>query len=1621
MERYRSLTHLVILLNCIIICVLYADDINASTTPPEIVAGPIINPANGHIYYLLEQSTWTDAEAKAVEMGGHLVTVNDQAENEWIYNTFLPFAGLPGEKSQGDLWIGYTDIEVEGVWKWISGESSDFTNWTSIEPSGGIGENYGMIWGPCWQNPPYNYLVNIPGQWNDLANVDQISTNGVSPWGVVEITQTFFHEDFEDDISSDMWKIIIQNEATTAPWNITTHNGYLSISKTADNDITTAQQHLMGGIESLFLLDGDFSITVDFHLSDFPLSTPSGWNEANFYMACPLNEISFQILRFTTPSDQRLEGYYAISSGSWGIDPMVDNTMDGKFRIIREGSTMWAWIDRGDGFSLLGSRTSSDFLRPMSVSLCVSQVKPKSGYRPNTSIEVHYDNLDVIAETIIMPRALTLLIPNGEKNYTVGTTEKIIWQTEGIVSNVQLDYSTDNGSTWIPIITAENTGSYSWTIPNTPSSECLVKISDADDPSSNDVSDAPFSIIPFEIELMSPHGGEILLAGTEHEIQWSSNASSVLVELEYSTDGGMTWQQLSGQGVENSGQYSWIIPEEASEKCFVRVYDVSYPDRYSQNKTPFEIVTSTTHKSVYWHSTGHWYKAVSTPDPIWWEDARRIAEEEGGHLVTLTSQEENDFVFALTKDRPALWSYIPQVKYFSGPWIGAFQENGATEPDGGWFWVNDEGLLEYSRWLSGEPSNSGGREKYAQLYIPEGSVSSPWWNDQWGVPVYGFVIEYDSILSIPKSNLFCYSGREMDTTVRAIWQGTASVAEWFIENPDPNVLAISPTHGKSEAEGFNIYIAANTSRDLTTGDYHWEIPVCEKGSNALLGTVDLNLHMGIQINVPADFQTIQSAVDNASDGDTIVIQPDTYEENVLLKGKSLLLASSYPEDHEIVSNTVIRPTTPGSVVICEGSEGVRPIVEGLTITGGTYDIPEDGLVVRWTFDNGSAEDLSPNGYNGSLWGSPEWRPDEGIIGGAMAFDGKGGHVTVKREIAGDFTITFWVNTTNAGGSGTQWYSGSGLVDGEVDGGYDDFGTSLLGGRFAFGVGYPDTTILSISSINDGNWHHCAATRDSDGGAMRIYVDGVLEGMTAGPMGLRDGPDVLRIGALHPNWNYFKGMIDDVRVYDITLTQEQVQQVRANQDPGVLAVGHWSFDQTTGFVVPDVSGHGNDGFVSATPTFTSGILGGAASFDGNTGYIQLPEGLSEWSSGFSAVVWVYPTGTRQASRLFDFGNANMRDHILMARSSYSNDLFVSVITQTGTQETVTAEDAISFEKWQCFAMTINPTGDVDIYKNGIRIKEGHMTPPRNILRQENYIGKSGYARHQYFKGLIDEIAVYNRVLNEEELLQMYARGSGVWANGSPIAVQNCIMTGNSASVGGAIACSTGPIRNSLIFNNSAIEGSATYGCSGDITNCTITKNFATDDYVLAKCQGTITNSILWDNLPSLISNNNVTYTCSEYPLNGLGNISADPLFANVNTNDYHLRSAAWRWDPIAMDWVWDDDTSLCIDAGSPGYALLNEPITIPADPHNRIGRNIRINMGYYGGSFQASMAPYNWTLLCDLTNDGLVDVNDLLVFSSYWIEEGNRMPTDFDMNGSEDFLDFVFFASEWMQTSTRMSE
>jgi hypothetical protein len=89
---------------------------------------------------------------------------------------------------------------------------------------------------------------------------------------------------------------------------------------------------------------------------------------------------------------------------------------------------------------------------------------------------------------------LTLLAPNGGENLVAGLNFNISWDTNGIVENVHIEYSDNNGIDWSPVNTVTNTGSYQWLLPNINSNQCLVWINNVEFPFAYDISNDVFRI-----------------------------------------------------------------------------------------------------------------------------------------------------------------------------------------------------------------------------------------------------------------------------------------------------------------------------------------------------------------------------------------------------------------------------------------------------------------------------------------------------------------------------------------------------------------------------------------------------------------------------------------------------------------------------------------------------------------------------------------------------------------------------------------------------------------------------------------------------------------------------------------------------------------------------------------------------------------------------------------------------------------------------------------------------------------------------------------------------------------------------------------------------------------------
>ncbi len=194
----------------------------------------------------------------------------------------------------------------------------------------------------------------------------------------------------------------------------------------------------------------------------------------------------------------------------------------------------------------------------------------------------------------------------------------------------------------------------------------------------------------------------------------------------------------------------------------------------------------------------------------------------------------------------------------------------------------------------------------------------------------------------------------------------------------------------------------------------------------------------------------------------------------------------------------------------------------------------------WPLDATSgtdAVDATGSANNGVVSGAT-WN-SSGRVNGCLVFNGSSSTVQITNPVCNDFSLAFWVKTSQATTAAAQWYNGYGLVDGDASGTGNDFGTALCAGKFAFGVGNADYTIFSTSLINNGAWHHCVATRQQSTGQMRMYVDGVLQATGTGNRNTLNSSVRLLFGAISSGNGYFNGSLDDVRIFSRTLTSNEV--------------------------------------------------------------------------------------------------------------------------------------------------------------------------------------------------------------------------------------------------------------------------------------------------------------------------------------------------------------------------------------------------------------------------------------------------------------------------------------------------
>lgn len=266
--------------------------------------------------------------------------------------------------------------------------------------------------------------------------------------------------------------------------------------------------------------------TVDLNNSNLVIDVPGGFDHNHWSGS---SNLAPRVLQFTQDVDFEVDAkFLSVPSQQYqlqGITAQQDNDTFLRFEIFHDGSAVHifaAYIDGGSATAMHNStlpsvpvhlrvnRTGNNWTFDYSFdgstwntaasfnnSITITQVGLHAGNTggsppPFTAL---VDYFHVTGDPLQNCKFLTLNSPNGGETWNVGDTETITWSSLN-VNNIKIELSTNNGGGWIELESSYDAslGSYSVTVPNSPSNQCLVRITDTGDNSLFDVSDNTFTI-----------------------------------------------------------------------------------------------------------------------------------------------------------------------------------------------------------------------------------------------------------------------------------------------------------------------------------------------------------------------------------------------------------------------------------------------------------------------------------------------------------------------------------------------------------------------------------------------------------------------------------------------------------------------------------------------------------------------------------------------------------------------------------------------------------------------------------------------------------------------------------------------------------------------------------------------------------------------------------------------------------------------------------------------------------------------------------------------------------------------------------------------------------------------
>ena len=195
-----------------------------------------------------------------------------------------------------------------------------------------------------------------------------------------------------------------------------------------------------------------------------------------------------------------------------------------------------------------------------------------------------------------------------------------------------------------------------------------------------------------------------------------------------------------------------------------------------------------------------------------------------------------------------------------------------------------------------------------------------------------------------------------------------------------------------------------------------------------------------------------------------------------------------------------------------------------------------------------------------------------------------------------------------------------------------------------------------------------------------------------------------------------------------------------------------FDEGSGMIAKDASGHGNDGTIYGA-TWTTGISGKALRFDGSNGYIEVPDSSSLYQTqGITVEIWIKSSNVnRRYPNIFNKGTPHDLSYVLRLYDVYAQPSF-QIQTLNGYKE-IHSSETLTNNKWYHLVGTYDGSS-IKLFVDGALKAEdrwsGNIVTNNHALVMGTAPAEKGYE----YQGLIDEVAIYSKALTPEEIKAHY---------------------------------------------------------------------------------------------------------------------------------------------------------------------------------------------------------------------------------------------------------------------------